>query len=85
MAKRIYVGNLPAKASEADVTNLVARSGKVESMEIHRDKSGDTAMATITFAGDGPDSVDGIDGQRFGGRVIKASTDRSVVINHEEQ
>lgn len=85
MPKRIYVGNLPATASEADVSKLVSGSGRVEAVEFTRDKSRDSAMATITFAGDGPKTVDDIDGQRFGGRVIKASSDRAVVINHEEQ
>lgn len=45
-----------------------------------------TALAAIVFEGEGPNTaVDALNGRDIGGRKIAASTDRSVVINHEEQ
>lgn len=86
MPKRIYVGNLPFKAEENDVRRLVDGHGAVERVEIKADKTNGSAMAVIVFEGEGPNTViDAVNGRSIAGRKIVASTDREVVINHEEQ
>ncbi len=86
MAKRIYVGNLPFTATDAEVRALLKGHGEVKGIEIKTGAKSKSAMAVIVFEGDGSKTaIDALNGSTIGGRKIVASTDRSVVINHEEQ
>ena len=81
------IGNLPFTATEGDVRGYFRGNAHfVEKVEIRTDPKNKTAMAAIALGDGTPDTVvDGLHGQVIDGRQLVASTDREVVINHEEQ
>lgn len=86
MPKRIYVGNLPFDVEREDIGRLLDGQGEVKSVDLQPDSAKKTTIAIIVFEGEGPNTVvKALNGRNVAGRKIVVSTDREVVINHEEQ
>lgn len=89
MSKRIYVGNLPFDITRGEVDSYFkANAHFVEPPTVEklgRDKAADSAgVIASVVEGDAQAIAASLNGTKLRGKTIVASTDRSVVINHEE-
>ena len=90
MPKRIYVGNLPFDITHEQVDSYFRGNAHVVDApvveKLKRDRATESARAIVVVEGGEPDAIAAsVHGTEIGGRTIACSTDRSVVINHEEQ
>lgn len=86
MPKRIYVGNLPFKADRADLRDAFrGNAHPVIDVEVRAHAPSQTAAARIVVDDDGAEALlRALDGASVGGNVLVAGTDKSILVNHEE-
>ena len=76
MAKKLYVGNLPFSASEADIRQLFERHGTVNSVALINDRETGRprgfAFVEMDDAGAAA-AVSALDGKDFGGRMLRVN------------
>lgn len=75
MAKRIYVGNLPFSASEAQVRKMFAAYGTVNSVSLKADRGAGSSFGFVEFADPTAASaaLRGLGGKSLGGNRLKLS------------
>jgi len=77
---KIYVGNLPYTVTEADLQELLAQFGKVESTAIIKDKhSGQSkgfGFVEMESQTEGQAAIDALNGQEHKGRTLKVNEAR---------
>ena len=77
---KIYVGNLPYTITEADLQELLAQFGKVESTAIIKDKhSGQSkgfGFVEMESQTEGQAAIDALNGQEHKGRTLKVNEAR---------
>ncbi len=80
MGKRLYVGNLPYSAGEADLEQLFASCGKVDNVKIMRDMATGRArgFAFVEMASDddAQRAIDQFNNRDFGGRNLTVNEAR---------
>lgn len=75
--KRIYVGNLPFSATEAEIRDLFEEHGQVDSIQIITDR--DTgrprgfAFVEMGSAADTSAAISALDGQELHGRALRVN------------
>ena len=80
MSMKLYVGNLPFEATEADLQALFAQSGTVETVNIVRDR--DTgrargfAFVEMANTGDAQNAITQLNAKPFGGRNLTVNEAR---------
>ncbi len=81
MAKKLYVGNLSYEATQADLEELFAQAGNVESVNIITDKiSGQSrGFGFVEMASDGEAqaAIQQLDGHDLKGRALKVNEARA--------
>lgn len=90
MPKRIYVGNLPFDVTRHEVDNyfrgnahLFDSAPRVDKLK--RDDAAKSAQAVVVIdTGDATAVAAAMHGTTLGGNTLVASTDRSVVVHHDE-
>jgi hypothetical protein len=74
VSKRLYVGNLPFTTNETDLIELFGRIGKVDSLNLVRDRETGRVrgFAFVEMANDAlaRQAIEQLDGQDFGGRRL---------------
>jgi hypothetical protein len=74
VSKRLYVGNLPFTTNETDLIELLGRIGKVDSLNLVRDRETGRVrgFAFVEMANDAAarQAIEQLDGQDFGGRQL---------------
>ena len=76
--KKMYVGNLPAEASEASVTELFAQFGTVRSIKLAKDvfTGKCRGFAFVEMEGhEARKAIAGLDGKPWSGRPMKVRFD----------
>ena len=77
MSKKLYVGNLSFSNTEADLKDLFARHGSVESVNVIMDRETGRprgfAFVEMSEGSAAQDAIRALDGTDFGGRTIKVS------------
>ena len=77
MAQRLYVGNLPFSATEAELRELFGQYGQVLSVSVITDReSGRPRGFAFVEMDDGSQAISALDGQDFGGRQLKVNEAR---------
>jgi RNA recognition motif-containing protein len=66
MPKRIYVGNLPASFTQAQVKDLFAKYGKVNSVEMSRD-----GTISVEMSSGADEAIKSLHQKEMGGTVLK--------------
>lgn len=72
MSKRIYVGNLPFRASEKDIREMFGRHGKVVSVEISRG----TATVVMADGASADRAISALHQSQMGGRSLNVNEAR---------
>ncbi|HVC21212.1 MAG TPA: RNA-binding protein [Vicinamibacterales bacterium] len=80
MGRRLYVGNLPYEANDAELQDLFAQYGTVESVHVMRDMATGRARG-FAFVEMGTDeeaqaAVDGLNEHQLGGRTLTVNEAR---------
>jgi cold-inducible RNA-binding protein len=74
MNTKMYVGNLPFKASEADLRDLFSQYGDVTDVFLPMDRESGRPRGFAFVSMDTPEAmtaaINGLNGQDFGGRVL---------------
>ena len=77
MSKKLYVGNLPFSATEAELRDLFERHGRVDSIKVitDRDTGRPRGFAFVEMAEPSgcSDAIRALDGSQLGGRAMKVS------------
>ena len=76
MTQRIYVGNLPFSATEAEVTELFAQYGEVVSCALPNDRETGRPRGfgfVEMSADDAKKAIQALDGKDFGGRALRVN------------
>jgi cold-inducible RNA-binding protein len=80
MARRLYVGNLPFSAGEAELQELFAQAGAVDSVKIMRDmatgRARGFAFVEMTNDDDALKAIDKFHNYEFGGRNLTVNEAR---------
>ena len=79
MTQRIYVGNLPYTATEAELQELFAQHGEVIScaLPIDRDTGRPRGFGFIEMSNeDAAKAIQALDGRDFGGRTLRVNEAR---------
>jgi RNA recognition motif-containing protein len=80
LGKKIYVGNLPFSATEADLRGLFEQHGTVESVNVIVDRDTGRSRGFAFVEMDDPASaqnaMEALDGKDFGGRDLRVSEAR---------
>jgi len=77
MAQKLYVGNLPFKATESEVENLFAQYGTVLSVKLITDRdSGRLRGFGFVEMEDAGEAVSSLDGTDMGGRNLRVNEAR---------
>ncbi len=77
--KKMYVGNLPFSSTEEDVRELFSKYGKVESVNLIRDRETGRSRGFCFVEMNNEDAskaMDALDGTEFGGRKIRVNEAR---------
>jgi len=77
LSKKIYVGNLPFSATEADLKDTFGRHGTVDSVSVIMDRETGRprgfAFVEMQEASAAADAIRALDGSDLGGRTIKVN------------
>lgn len=77
MSSKLYVGNLSFDSTEADLKDLFAQHGSVESVAVITDRETGRArgfaFVEMSEASAAQDAIRALDGSDFGGRSIKVN------------
>jgi len=77
LSKKLYIGNLPFTSTEADLKELFARHGAVESVNVIMDRETGRprgfAFVEMEDASAAQDAIRALDGSDLGGRNIKVN------------
>ena len=77
MARRLYVGNLPFSAGEAELQELFGQAGAVDSVKIMRDmatgRARGFAFVEMATEDQARAAIKALDGQSAGGRNLKVN------------
>ncbi len=77
MSSKLYVGNLSFDSTEADLKDLFAQHGSVESVAVIMDRETGRArgfaFVEMSEASAAQDAIRALDGTDFGGRSIKVN------------
>src|SRR5690242_11691870 len=80
MGRRLYVGNLPYSTGEAELQELFARAGKVESVRVMRDMATGRArgFAFVEMSSDeeAQKAITELNGHQLGGRGLTVNEAR---------
>jgi RNA recognition motif-containing protein len=80
LAKKIYVGNLPFSATEAEVRELFEAHGTVDSVNVITDRdtgrSKGFAFVEMEDEANAAKAMQALDGQEFGGRDLRVNEAR---------
>ena len=80
LAKKIYVGNLPFSATEAELRGLFEEHGAVDSVNVIVDRetgrSRGFAFVEMDDEGSAANAMQALDGKEFGGRDLRVSEAR---------
>lgn len=79
MAKSLYVGNLPFKATEDEVRGIFAQYGEVQSVKLisDRETGRPRGFGFVEMEDNGAmAAVEALDGKEFGGRALKVNEAR---------
>ena len=80
MSSKLYVGNLSFDSTEADLKDLFAQHGSVESVAVIMDRETGRArgfaFVEMSEASAAQDAIRALDGTDFGGRSIKVNEAR---------
>ena len=82
MTKKVYVGNLPFKTTEEDLSNLFSQVGSVESVSIitDRDTGRSKGFGFISMGDDDADkAIAQFNGTDFNGRALTVNEARPMV------
>ena len=71
MSKRIYVGNLPAKASESKISKLFGSFGKVSSIEMIADPAATNSCYLEMEGEEATKAIETLNGSEFEGQRIQ--------------
>jgi RNA recognition motif-containing protein len=86
MAKRLFVGNLPFTATEADLRELFAQAGTVEAVNviINRDTGQSKGFAFVEMAteDEAKKAIQSLDGYKINDRPIVVNEARPKEENH---
>ena len=74
MSRKLYVGNLPYETGEAELQELFARAGTVETVKVMRDmatgRARGFAFVEMATEDDARKAITEINGKSLGGRMI---------------
>ncbi len=77
MSKKLYVGNLPFSATEADIRELFEAHGSIESINVITDRETGRprgfAFVEMNDAADASKAMQALDGRDLGGRNLKVN------------
>lgn len=80
MSQRIFVGNLPFGATEAELTELFGQHGEVSSVEIVKDKSTSRSrgfgFVEMSSADAAKAAIGALNGHELGGRALTVNEAR---------
>ncbi len=80
MGRKLYVGNLPYEVGEADLEQLFAAAGTVESVNVMRDmatgRARGFAFVEMATDADAQKAIDQLNAQPFGGRNLTVNEAR---------
>ncbi len=77
MAKRIYVGNLPFSASDADVRKMFGEYGEVTSVSLETDKEGNpTGFGFVEMDSGAKEAIQALHQTDMGGRSLNVNESR---------
>jgi len=80
MGRKLYVGNLPYEAGEADLQDLFGRAGSVESVNVMRDQATGRArgFAFVEMRTDeeAQNAITSLNGTQMGGRSLTVNEAR---------
>ncbi len=79
MAKSLYVGNLPFKATEDEIRGLFAQYGEVQSVKLvtDRETGRPRGFGFVEMEDNGAmAAIEALDGKEFGGRNLKVNEAR---------
>ena len=82
MTKKVYVGNLPFRTTEEDLSNLFSQAGAVESVSIitDRDTGRSKGFGFVSMpAEDADKAIAQLNGAQFGGRALTVNEARPIV------
>ncbi len=82
MSKKIYVGNLPFRATEEELTSLFGEIGAVESVSIitDRDTGRSKGFGFVSMNDDDADkAIAALNGKDFAGRALTVNEARPMV------
>ena len=72
MSKKLYVGNLPFSATEADIHQLFSQHGEVDSVNLitDRDTGRPRGFGFVEMSSGAEDAISALNETEFGGRNI---------------
>jgi RNA recognition motif-containing protein len=75
LAQKIYVGNLPFSATEAEIEKLFAEFGEVTSVALPTDRETGRprGFGFVEMAEGGAKAIAGLNGKDFGGRALNVN------------
>ena len=75
MAQKIYVGNLPFSATEAEIEKLFAEFGEVTSVALPTDRETGRprGFGFVEMSDGGAKAIAGLNGKDFGGRALNVN------------
>lgn len=80
MGRKLYVGNLPYEVGEADLQELFAQAGSVESVTVMRDqmtgRARGFAFVEMSTDEEAQKAIDGLNAKEFGGRNLTVNEAR---------
>jgi RNA recognition motif-containing protein len=78
MSKKIYVGNLPFSASEAEIRSLFSQYGEVSSVSVitDRDTGAPRGFAFVEMESGAQEAIQALEGHMMGGRSLKVNEAR---------
>ena len=80
MGKRLYVGNMPFRSTEAELANAFAAFGTVERVALVTDRETGRprgfAFVEMSTEAEAQAAIEGLDNQEFQGRVLKVNLAR---------
>jgi RNA recognition motif-containing protein len=80
MGRKLYVGNLPYEVGEAELQDLFARSGSVESVRVMRDpatgRARGFAFVEMSADEDAQQAISAINGTQMGSRTLTVNEAR---------
>jgi RNA recognition motif-containing protein len=78
MSKKLYVGNLPYNATEADLRSLFAQYGTVTSVSLitDRETGNPRGFGFVEMSDGADDAISSLDRHDFGGRPLRVNEAR---------